>query len=417
MTMEKRKACVLCNGCPENRIDSARAQKYLKENGWLITEDHTKADLILFNACALNQESTNISLKIIQKIQEEKKSGSQLIVWGCLPKIDPEALKQKYNGPTFGERELSLLDQIIDNSRQIETITANYVLPRYPINESLGRGSLIRFEGSPLIRPLKGLVMKWQEHLESKLNLCIPGDPSIFYIKVATGCLGACAYCGIRKSRGTIKSKSIEKVICEFKEGLQRGFKHFSLIGTDLGAYGRDLGYTLVDLLREMIKEKGDFKIGLRNVNPHYLKKMLNELIPILKTKRIWYLSSAAESGSNRILKLMRRNYTIEKFKECIQTIRRACPDILIRTQLIVGFPTETEQDFAETMHLLDDVVFDYVEVYKFSKRPGTPAENMKGQVPEQIKKQRFLKLYAKALLNRTPRKIKRILQHHTSRS
>ena len=411
--MEKGKACVLCNGCPENRVDSARVQKYLEENGWLITEDHANADLILFNACSLTQENTAISLKIIQKIQEEKKSGSQSIVWGCLPKIDPEALREKYDGPTFGERELSLLDQIIDASRPIEAITANYVLPKHPIDESLGEGILMRFEGPPLIRFLKGLVVKWDSYLNSKFDLFTQGNSSVFHIKVATGCLGACSYCGIRKSRGTVRSKSITKVMCEFKEGLQKGFKYFFLIGTDLGAYGRDLGYTLVDLLKEMIKEKGDFKIGLRNVNPYHLKKMLNELIPIFKSKKIWYFSSAAESGSNRVLKLMRRNYTIEEFKECIQTIRRAFPDIIIRTQLMAGFPTETEQDFAETMHLLDDIVFDYAEVYRFSKRPGTPAENMKSQVPEKIKRQRFLKLYAKALLNRTPRSIKRILEHH----
>jgi len=325
-------------------------------------------------------------------------------------------LRKKYGGPTFSERELSSLHQIVDSNRPFEKIIANYVLPPHPESEPFGMRSLIRSEGSLLPRPLRGPVLKWLCYLESKINLCIPGDPSIYYIKVATGCLGACTFCSVRKSRGTIKSKPIEKIMCEFKKGLQRDFKRFSLMGTDLGAYGRDLGYTLVDLLREMTKERGDFKIGLRNVDPYFLKEMLSELIPIFKSQRVWYLSSAAESGSDRILKLMRRNYTIKEFKECVESIRRACPDIVIRTQLMVGFPTETEQDFAETMRLLDDVVFDYAEVYRFSKRPGTPAENMKGQVPEETISRRFLWLSAKALLNRTPRKIKRVLQYHKGR-
>ncbi len=415
--MNRGKACVICNGCPENRIDSARVQEYLKENGWGITKDHTIADLILFNACSLTKENANISLEIVQKIQDEKKAGSRFIVLGCLSRIEPEALMERYDGPTFSEEELSSLNRIIGGGREIQKTTANYLLPTHPISEPLAKDALIRYDGSPLVRFLKGLVVRYESYLESRINLCIPGDSSTYYIKVATGCFGACAYCGVRRSRGTVRSKSIEEVTSEFKNGLQKGFRYFSLIGTDVGAYGKDLGYTLVDLLKEIIKERDDFKIGIRNMNPYHLKNMLNELVPIFESGRIWYLSTAAESGSNRILRLMRRNYTIEEYKECIQTIRRACPDIVIRTQLMAGFPTETEQDFAETMRLLNDVVFDYAEVYRFSKRQGTPAENMKGQLPEETIEKRYFRLYAKALLNRTPRKVWRILQYYTSRS
>jgi tRNA A37 methylthiotransferase MiaB len=183
------------------------------------------------------------------------------------------------------------------------------------------------------------------------------------------------------------------------------------LIGTDTGPYGKDLGYTLADLLKEIVKQEGNFKIGLRNVNPRYLKTMLKEFVPILESKRIWFMECAAESGSNRILGLMNRKCTIEEFKDCIQAVRTAYPGIMIRTQLMVGFPTETEQDFAETMRLLDDVIFDYAEVYKYSERPRTLAVNMEPKVPEQIKQQRFRKLYRKALLNRTPRKIKNLIR------
>jgi tRNA A37 methylthiotransferase MiaB len=124
----------------------------------------------------------------------------------------------------------------------------------------------------------------------------------------------------------------------------------------------------------------------------------------------VTYFETAAESGSNRILKLMNRNYTIEEYKNCINTIRRAYPGIIIRNQLIVGFPTETDDDFEETMKLLDDVVFDYVEVYEYSERPGTLSEKIEPKVPDSVKRQRYIRLYRKALLNRTPRKIKNIL-------
>lgn len=127
--IEKGKACVLCYGCPETRIDSARVQKHLKENGWFITEDYKDADLILFDACALTQENVANSLKIIKEIREKKKEDSRFIVWGCLPKINPEALTSEYEGPTFGEKELSLLDEITGNTRPIEKVIANSLLP------------------------------------------------------------------------------------------------------------------------------------------------------------------------------------------------------------------------------------------------------------------------------------------------
>ena len=350
-------------------------------------------------------------MEIVKKIQEDKKDSAKFIVWGCLPKVEPETLSEKYKAPTFDEKGLSSLQRIIDHDRPIKDIDANYIVHMHPDCGPFGKNALIRSETSLFTRIVGYPAIKWACFLESRISLYRPNDPSIYYIKVSTGCFGTCAYCSIRFSRGTVKSKSIEQVMSEFKEGLKKGYSNFSLIGTDLGAYGRDIGYTLVDLLREMTKEKGDFKIGLRNVNPYWLKKMLPDLIPIIETKRIWYMGIAAESGSNRVLKLMKRRYTIEEFKECIIRIRKAYPNIVIRSQLMVGFPTETKQDYVDSLRLLKDLIFDYVEVYKYSKRSGTVAANMEGQVPEKILNKRFVSMNTKALLNRTPRKIKRAIQ------
>jgi tRNA A37 methylthiotransferase MiaB len=408
----KGTACVLCNGCPENRIDSARVQRYLCENGWYVTEDYRDADLILFDACALTGDTATLSLRIVKEIQREKKTGSTLAVWGCLPKIDPEVLRSEFQGLTFGEAELSILDQLTGSVQSIEKTTANYLGTTWPVDEHVGKGLLIRYEGSPLTRFFRGLALRWQDHYDSRFNICRENDPSFFYIKIATGCTSNCSYCGVRKSRGTIKSKPIQDVVDEFQEGFKRGFKNFSLLGTDLGAYGKDMGYNLTDLLTQIVKQEGGFRIGIRNLNPYHLKNMLTKLTPILETNRIWYIECPVESGSDRILGLMNRNYTIEEYKDCLQTIRATCPRIVIRTQLMAGFPTETEQDFAETTNLLDEEIFDCVEVYQYSERPGTLAATMKPMVPQQTRKQRYLKLSRKALLNRTPRKIKNLIQN-----
>ena len=164
----------------------------------------------------------------------------------------------------------------------------------------------------------------------------------------------------------------------EFKAGLSLGFKKFSLLGTDLGPYGKDLGYNLADLLTKMVNEKGDFKIGLRNIHPLFLKQMINDLVPAFATGKIWFTGVPVESGSDRILTLMKRGYSVDDFKEGIQRLKRHVRNLFISTQIIVNFPTETEREFAESMNLFEESNFDYAEIHSFSPRPVTPAADMR---------------------------------------
>ena len=407
--------CVVCNGCPENRIDSASVQKCLKLNGWEILENWKNADLILLNACGLTGNLANDTLNIIKEIETEKKKGAKLFVWGCLTKIDPIALRNVFEGKTFKEAE-DLLEELLGSDSDMATVKGNRILPEIQLSKNI-RKNFLSYNGSIPTKIIKHIAVKWDTIVKSRINLIRENDPSIFYIKIASGCLSQCAYCGIKKSRGTIKSIPINEVITQFKEGLQKKFDKFSLLGTDLGAYGMDLGYNLMDLLKALIQLEGDFKIGLRNVNPSHLTKMIKDFIPILQSKKIWYIEIPVESGSNRLLKLMNRDYTIEEYKNCVETIRKICPKILIRTQILVGFPTETQQDIADTIQLLDDVVFDYIEVYRYSDRPGTIASQLKHKIPSQEKEKRFLKVYKNAQFNRPKLKIKNLILHRKKSS
>lgn len=216
--------------------------------------------------------------------------------------------------------------------------------------------------------------------------------PHSFCIKVSTGCPNKCAFCAVKISRGELKSKPIHKIVEEFEEGLAKGYKEFSLLGTDVGAYGKDQGVTLVDLLRELIKRKGDYTIRLRNTHPKFLIKMMPEFQKILRSGKISYLSTAAESGNNRILNLMRRGYRIEDYKEAILTLKSQFQSLQIRTQIMVGFPSETEEEFQDSLRLLDEIDFDFVEVYQFQPRPGTEAAEMKDQVPQKVSRRHTIK-------------------------
>jgi tRNA A37 methylthiotransferase MiaB len=399
------------NGCPENRIDTARVQKYLVAQGWEAAPNWQNADLILFNTCGQTDITAWHSIGIIKEIENKKKAEQQLIIWGCLPKIDMELLKENdCTGFISPGADLPELPALINAKTAVDKVSANTISPKWPVKKENAKEHK-RFSGSHVSQLTKKLVLSWEDYLGSRINLVRAKDPTIFYIKISTGCQNNCAYCAIRKSRGKTRSKPIENIVSEFKEGLQKGFKRFSFLGTDLGSYGVDIDTDLVNLLTELTSIEGKYTISLRNVHPYDMNRMLNRFIPLFKTGKIPYIELAAESGNNRILELMNRKYTIEEYKNIVKTIRQTNPDIIIRTQLIAGFPTETEEEFLDSMRLLDEIIFDYVEVYEFSPRKGTPAEKME-QVPDKVKRDRFIRLYKKALLNRTTLKIKDLISN-----
>jgi len=393
-----KKVCVITNGCPENRIDCARMQKFLGDNGHTVTADIQDAETIVFNACGLTNATQEFSIKIIKFLQAQKNPSIELIVCGCLPKINKPRLREVYKGVTF-EHEIEDFADIIETEKSPQDAYANHLVPRAHV-PSTNRWRVQDLKR--MINPMS-IIEKLTESYRNRLDQAINVfGPNSFCIKVSTGCPNKCAFCAVKISRGKLRSKPIDRVVEEFEEGLARGYKEFALLGTDVGAYGRDHGKTLVDLLRELIKIKGDYTIRLRNIQPKFLIEMTPELIEILRSGKISYLSSAAESGNNRILKLMKRGYTIEDYKDAILTLKSQFPELQIRTQIMVGFPSETEEEFQDSLRLLDEINFDFVEVYPFQARPNTEAAAMKNQVPQKVIRRRYHKAYMKSLFNLT---------------
>jgi MiaB/RimO family radical SAM methylthiotransferase len=387
-------AYLTSNGCPENLLDSSGIKKYLEENGWQIQDSPDSAHLILFNACALTQENEAFSLSTIRDFKAKSNNGSQLIVWGCLPKINPHSLSEIAGVLVLGEKE------IYSKINEISQIETPKICPAF---------------SNEIIKPTRkqpvgfcSIVQKFARNCfykkylanENRMNLYRQDDSSIFYIKTSSGCLSNCAYCAVRISRGTIQSRPVESILKEFRKGLEQGYKEFSLMGTDLGGQGLDLGYNLCDLLNILLKEPGEYKIGIRNMNPQFMKQIINGFGPILKTGKVWFIGLPAESGSNRILKLMRRRYSIEEYLEYVQRLKSAFPKIIIRNQMLVGFPSENEKDFQASLKLIDNSNIDFHEIYTFSPRPGTAAADMVEKVPQSIKHFRSHRMVLKVLFN-----------------
>lgn len=188
-------------------------------------------------------------------------------------------------------------------------------------------------------------------------------------------------------------------VISDLKHGLKQGYNRFSLIATDVGAYGKDMGCTLADLLDEMIhvNEKKDYKIILNQVNPFYLREMFSDLGRVFASGKIATLNCPVQSGSQRILKMMGRPHSAKDWKEDMATISRKFPEIRLSTHIMVGFPTETDEDFEASLELLDYPMFlDRIIIFKFSGRPKTYATQISGQVSDQTKELRTRKLLKK---------------------
>jgi ribosomal protein S12 methylthiotransferase len=391
----RKNAFVITNGCPENRIDCARIEHFLVQNGWVVTNDIRESNLIIFNACGLTEVNEDISINNINKLKRKKKEDSKLIVCGCLPMLNKERIKGVHNGDIFGGDDIKILANILRIREVPNKIHANYLIPStvclQPMLKRISNFMKLLDIYSIQYHLIKN---KYRQHWDS-VNLV---SPNTFYIKVSSGCTNSCAYCAVKLSRGKIKSKPIKQIKIEFLKGLELGYKQFALIGTDTGSYGQDVNANLLDLLKELISIEGKFWIKLRNVHPRALIEMLPGLLAVFKSGKVAHMTTAVQHGNDRILTLMKRGYKIEDLKFAINAIRNSCPKLKIRTQLMVGFPGETDSEFIDTLRLVDEVQFDFIEVYKYSPRSKTLAAKMPNQLAGREKMKRYTVLMKKVL-------------------
>jgi len=383
---------VSTNGCIEGQLSSTYVLQFFKKNKLTIVTDLTQADMIVFWACGLTEPRERDSLMLIRKIQNKMKPGTRLIVWGCLPKINPKSLSKIYDGPIVGSTDTSFFGNILEET----------VVPFDNMDIACAQPMLVLSETSGLEEN------DYADHLNSIFILLKQNWDRLwararkntkFWIRIAEGCTGRCTYCSERCAFGRIKSRPISKIISDFELGLRQGYNRIALIATDLGAYGKDIGCTLPDLLEKMVRinSKRSFKIVLNQVNPFYLKEMFSHLEEIFASGKISALNCPVQSGSNRILKLMGRPYTAEEWREYMIRINREFPDIRLSTHFMVGFPTETDEDFAATLKLLNYPIFlDSIVIFKFSGRPTVYASRMPDQVSEKTKELRSKKLSQK---------------------
>ncbi|MEM2419706.1 MAG: tRNA (N(6)-L-threonylcarbamoyladenosine(37)-C(2))-methylthiotransferase [Candidatus Bathyarchaeia archaeon] len=350
-------------GCSTNLADGEVMAGCLAEAGYALANNLADADVVVYNTCAVKGPTENHMINLLKHVPKSKK----LVVVGCLPLINFERLQREVSfsgaaGPALGEKIVSVVEAVL-------------------------RGE-------------KVLALENAEKAKPSLNLPrVRVNPVVGIIPISYGCLGSCAYCCVVFARGHLRSYSVDEVIERVKWDLADGVKEFWLTSQDTACYGLDIGTSLPELLNAVCGVEGYFRIRIGMMTPNMALKIMDKLVETYKNEKVFkFLHLPVQSGDDQVLARMRRFYTAEDFKQIVNAFRKAFPNMTIATDVICGFPSETQGAFEKTLRLLEDVKPDIVNVSKFFARPRTLAAKMVDTVPVSEIKERSSILSSLAL-------------------
>ena len=359
LASSEKKVHLISLGCARNRVDSEVMLGSLMNDQWHVTDEPDQADAIVINTCgfidAAKEESVQTILEAAQ--YKAKRPEQKLVVAGCLTQRYKKQLKD-------GLPEVDLFIGT-DEFPQI----ASFLKTDLPTGTVKAKRTHYLYDGS----------------LPKKNTL----SQASAYVKVAEGCQHNCAFCIIPAIRGKLRSRPIPNVIKEAEQLAAQGVREINLIAQDLAAYGRDWGSSdLLELLRGLVKVEGVDWIRLLYVYPENID---DEIVAFMaaEDKIVKYLDIPVQHASNRVLSAMNRDVTRQQIEQLIVKLRARIPQIAIRTSVMVGFPGETAEDFAELKQFVQDMAFDHLGCFTYSKEEGTVAGRMNEQVDEAIKEER----------------------------
>src|SRR6266566_3159941 len=319
-------------GCQMNEYDSERVAGLLRENRWELTSDETEADLILVNTCAIREKAEDKVFSKLGELRLLKTRKPELIigVMGCMAQLHQSAI----------QRRAPSVDLVFGSPAiaRVAELVDRVRRERRPVLET-GEGPLVKITTRP---PAAGRLRE--------------------FVTVMEGCEKHCTFCVVPQTRGRERSHPPDVIVDEVRRLAAEGCREVTLLGQTVNAYGRDLTPKLIRAMRDVPKVCEYFHLPL-------------------------------QSGSNDVLERMNRGYTRERYLDLVAEIRDAVPEMAFSTDLIVGFPGETEADFDQTLEMVDRVGYDNVFVFRYSRRPGTPAATMPYQVPDDVKARRNLRL------------------------
>jgi tRNA A37 methylthiotransferase MiaB len=386
-----KKAFIYLAACQRRALDATKIRNYLIKNGYEIINKPKKADIIFFVTCGYAQ---NLTEGCLNKIKEFQKYDAELIVAGCVPGTDKEELEKIFKGKSITTKNLDQLDNLFPEHtvKFSEIDDTNIEFRNSPKAPIIVKNIDIITKISKKFRWVRGIYFKVEDKvLKNPITPQLPlfktfsGEDPLYNIRISWGCLGVCSYCAIKKAIGRQTSKPIDQCVKEFKKGLSKGYKIFNLAADDCGTYGLDIGKTLPELIDEILKIPGDYKLSIASISPRWIVKYIDELEEILKRKKtqIVSLRIPVQSGSSRILKMMNRYSDTEKMLVAIRRLNETLSNTPVNTHIMIGFPTETEEEFKQTLNFVKEAKFSKIVTFPFSCKPGTEAEKIEPKVPE----------------------------------
>ncbi|WP_202710929.1 tRNA (N6-isopentenyl adenosine(37)-C2)-methylthiotransferase MiaB [Sporosalibacterium faouarense] len=363
----QKKYTIVTWGCQMNEHDSEKMAGMLEEMGYVNTDDIQHTDLIIYNTCLVRE---NAELKVYGNLGELKalkrdKPDLIIAVSGCMmqKKEVRDVIKQKYRfvDILFGTHNLHKLPEFIANHNQTSKMIVD-----------------VWEDGGEIV---EGLPAHRKHGFKA-------------FVNIMYGCNNFCSYCIVPYTRGRERSRNPEDIVKEIEKLAKEGYKEITLLGQNVNSYGKTLEnkVTFAELLRMIDKIEGVERVRFMTSHP---KDLSEELIYAMRDcdTVCEHFHLPFQAGSNRVLKIMNRKYTKEKYLEIVGRLKEEVPNVSITTDIIVGFPGETDEDFEETLDVVRKVGFDSAFTFLYSIREGTPAADMENQVPDDIKRERFQRL------------------------
>lgn len=369
--------CVSTNCCAVQRNETYRIAKYLRLNGWSEVNDPSLVNMNIITTCGVTDITEKDSFKIIDRILDSKKEDGIIVIAGCLPNICIDKLTDKYPGAFYVPLDnMELFDNLINATIKISDV---YYNSNPQFHHSTGDPTLDSNLYDDDLRFAKALSKKYNDYrFLDCYDYATQGrylwkDESIFEVKISSGCTNECSYCASRLGIGKYRSKSLAQIEKEIRLGYSLGYRKVMLMGDELGAYGTDIGCSLLEVLKLCQDIDPNIRIGIRYIHPDYLVQIFPKLEEFLY--KIYFLCVSLQSASPKVLRLMNRNVNaLQDIRPIFKKINECYPNVYLHTQIIIGFPNEDSQDFHLTLDFLKEFKFDFIRYNAFSAREGTKA-------------------------------------------
>ncbi|MBR0472407.1 MAG: tRNA (N(6)-L-threonylcarbamoyladenosine(37)-C(2))-methylthiotransferase [Methanosphaera sp.] len=346
------------HGCTFNQADGEIMASILEERHEIV-DSIEEADIIILNTCYVKLPTEQKMITKIDKIKTQYPD-KKLIVGGCMVEVDPIRLN-KFAGDAcwIGPHKLDKINEVVDKAINGEVV------------HEYGKTSIIK----------AGTKNKSFDSLTHILQIC-------------EGCNGACTFCCTKIARGFLISYPIDIIVDEAREAIKRGCKELQVTAQDSACYGQDSGESFADLLNAIASIDGDFRIRVGMMHPKSLKGQLDEVISAFKNNEKIYnfVHIPVQTGSPKVLQEMNRLHSLDEYKHMINKFREEIPDLSLATDIIIGYPTETDEDFQQTLDLLYDIKPDIIHISKYMHRPGAKSSSLK-EIDHKIMKERSHKI------------------------